>query len=109
TRKLATRRGRAFRIGHRGWGHPSPYGSRQMAVADEFERTGAFPDEFDGWAVLDPVDLIALVGLRTGIAAAIVDTVITEFCLQVQSFRVKGVHFRTPSRPLGTASELAAE
>jgi hypothetical protein len=59
--------------------------------------------------VLDPVDLIALVGLRTGISAAIVDTVITEFCLQVQSFRVKGVHFRTPARPLGTSSELASE
>ncbi len=102
--KTATRLGRVVRIGDRWWGHPQTYGSRQMAVVDEYERTGVTADEFDLWAVLDPSDLIALVSARTGIVPAVVDSVISEFCAQVESFRVQGIHFCTPPRQLGSAA-----
>ncbi|MBI2705013.1 MAG: hypothetical protein HYX32_06955 [Actinobacteria bacterium] len=107
--KTATRLGRVVRIGDRWWGHPQTYGSRQMEVVDEYERTGISADEFDLWAVLDPADLIALVATRTGIVAAVVDAVVSEFCGQVQSFHVRGIHFRTPPRELGTPEAIVRE
>lgn len=104
--KTATRLGRVVRIGERWWGHPQTYGTRQMEVVDEYERTGISPDEFDEWAVLDPSDLITLVALRTGVAMSVVDAVVTEFCDQVESFHVRGIHFRTPSRELGAVPDI---
>jgi len=96
--KTATRLGRVVRIGERWWGHPQTYGSRQMEVVDEYERTGVTADEFDLWAVLDPSDLIALVGLRTGIVPTV-----------VESFHVHGIHFRTPPRELGPSAIILDE
>lgn len=107
--KTATRLGRVVRIGDRWWGHPQAYGSSQMEVADEYARTGVSADEFDLWAVLDTSDLIALVAFRSGIVMALVDTVVSEFCNQVESFHVRGIHFRTPARELGVPHAILDE